>query len=288
MCEETKFNSSLQSVRFFQPLIAIFSFRKVLPLALVTAAANSQRGCSHRGRFLIALLNRLGAPARNAPLRKGFGRCLLPFLAHLGKGQYVLKPKRKPRWMALDGIAVGLAGLLFLELYFAAAPPDVPAQRSAWIGSQTQHPQARNVPAPQPAISAMRDMMLSRPLFDPSRRPPAAPTQDLAAPVEIPRLSGIMITPTEKIAVFSPAMGAPIIVSQNSRFGPFTVLAISRESVTIKSPSGVIVVRWDFGDRGKPGIAAAKSTLVAGGIYLSLIKLALPTARSWQGKPLAH
>ncbi len=200
----------------------------------------------------------------------------------------MLRLKKKPGLLALDGIAVALAGLLFLELYFAAEPPAVPAQRSAWIASQTQQLQARHFSAPQPTLSTLRNMLLSRPLFDPSRRPPAAPTQEPTAPVEIPRLSGIMITPTEKIAVFSPAMGAPIIVSQNSRFGPFTVLAISRESVTIKSPSGVIVVRWDFGDRGKPGIAAAKSTLVAGGIYLSLIKLALPTARSWQGKPLAH
>ncbi len=200
----------------------------------------------------------------------------------------MLRLKKKPGLLALDGIAVALAGLLCLELYFAMDPPDGRAQRSAWIASQAQQLQARNFSAPQPTLSTLRNMLLSRPLFDPSRRPPAAPAQDATAPVEIPRLSGIMITPTEKIAVFSPAMGAPIIVSQNSRFGPFTVLAISGENVTIKGPGGVTVVRWDFSDRGTPGIATAKSTLAAGGIYLSLIKLALPNARSWQGRPPVH
>jgi hypothetical protein len=190
--------------------------------------------------------------------------------------------------MALDGIAVALAGLLCLELYFATEPPDVRAQRSAWIAAQTQYPQARNAAAPQPTVSALRNMLLSRPLFDPTRRPPAAPTQAPAAPVEFPRLSGIMITPTEKIAVFSPAMGAPIIVNQNSRFGPFTVLAISGESVTIKSPGGVIVLRWNLSDRGTPAIATPKSTLLAEGIDLSLIRLALPNARSWPGLPPVH
>jgi hypothetical protein len=189
--------------------------------------------------------------------------------------------------MALDSIAAALAGLLFLELHFATEAPDVRAQRAAPIASQTQNLRASNVSAPQPTVSALRNMMLSRPLFDPTRRPPA-PTQDPAAPVEMPRLSGIMVTPTEKIAVFSPAMGAPIIVSQNSRFGPFTVLAISDESVTIKGPSGIIVLRSDFSAREEPGISTAKSTLVVGGASLNLIKIALPHTISWPGGPPAH
>jgi general secretion pathway protein N len=189
--------------------------------------------------------------------------------------------------MVLDGIAVALAGLLFLELHFATEPPDARAQRSALIAPQTQLLDGTDFSAPEPTVSIWRNMMLSRPLFDPNRRPPAPP-QDPAATVEIPRLSGIMITPTERIAVFSPAMGAPIIVNQNSRFGPFTVLAISGDSVAIKGPSGVIVLRSDFGAGEGPGSSTAKSTLVAAGISLNLVRIALPNATSWPAPPPGH
>ena len=196
------------------------------------------------------------------------------------------RPKKKPGLRALDGIAVALAGLLSLELYFAMAPPDVGAQHAARIASQTQNLQARNLSAPPPAVSTLRDMMLGRPLFDPTRRPPIPP-QEPTAPDEIPRLSGIMVTPTEKIAVFAPAMGAPIIVNEHSRFGPFTVLAISGDSVTIKGPHGVIVLGSNFSNRGT-GVSTARTTLLVDGIYLSLIKVALPSAITWQGPAPTH
>ncbi len=90
-----------------------------------------------------------------------------------------------------------------------------------------------------------------------------------------------MVTPAQKIAVFSPATGAPIIVSQNGRFGPFTVLAISDDNVTIKGPAGVTILRSDFSDPVQPPITPAKSTILAGGLYLSLIKIALPKVLNW-------
>jgi hypothetical protein len=199
----------------------------------------------------------------------------------------VLRLKKKPAFMALDGITVALAGLLFLEVHSATRPPDVRTQRSALSASQTQHLDDTNISAPEPTLSTWRNMMLSRPLFDPTRRPPA-PTQAPAAPVELPRLSGIMVTPTEKIAVFSPATGAPIIVNQNSRFGPFTVMAISGETVAIKGPSGVIVLRSDFSAREGPVSSTAASTLLADGISLKLIKIALPDVTNWPAPPPAH
>ncbi len=187
----------------------------------------------------------------------------------------MLRLKRKPGWMALDGIAAALAGLLLLELHLAIAPPAVNARR-AFIASQTPHVQSRDLP-PQAALSAWREMMLSRPIFDPTRRPPAAVA---TAPLQIPRLSGIMVTPTEKIAVFSPTSGAPIVIDQHGRFGPFTVLAISDDSVTIQSPGGIIVLRSNFSNSG-PEISTTRSTLLAAGMNLSLIKIALPTKLSW-------
>ncbi len=197
----------------------------------------------------------------------------------------MLRLKNKPGWIALDGIAVALVCLLLLELHLAIAPPAVQARPAAPIASQNAYVPSRNF-SPQSALFAWRDMMLSRPIFDPTRRPPSASLS--TAPLQIPRLSGIIVTPTEKIAVFSPAAGAPIIVNQNSQFGAFTVLAIADDSVTMKGPSGVIVLRSDFGAAGAPGISTAKSTLLADGIYLNLIKLALPSAINWPRPPTVH
>ncbi len=236
----------------------------------------------------MTLLKRRGVPARIVPLRNRVREILRRLLGHPRKGQCVRRLKKTSGLKALDGLAVALAGLLFLELYSAMEPPDLQARHSGPVASQSQILQDRNVAAPQPEVSALRRIILSRPLFEPTRRPPAIQAQDPTAPMEIPRLSGIMVTPTEKIAVFAPAIGAPIIVNQNGRFGPFTVLAISGDSVTIKGPAGVIVLSANFSDRGQPEASAAKSTVLSGGIYLSLIKVALPNATNGQGPPAVH
>jgi len=204
------------------------------------------------------------------------------------EGLYVRRLKKRPDLKPLDGITVALAALLALELHCATEPPDGNLLPSTGIASQTHELQARNESPPQPTAAALRNILLSRPLFDPTRRPPALPEKNPTAPVNIPRLSGIIVTPTNKIAIFSPAMGAPIIVYQNSRFGPFTVLAISDANVTIKGPGGVIVLRSNFTDLAEPAISTAKTTVLAGGIYLSLIKIALPNTLSWQRLPPVH
>jgi hypothetical protein len=183
------------------------------------------------------------------------------------------------------GIALALTCLLCLEFRVATAPAGLEARDSALIVLKSQQSQAPEFPPPQPKVSTLHDIILGRPLFDPTRRPPAIQAQDAAASVQIPRLSGIMITSTQKIAVFAPATGAPIIVGQNSRMGAFTVLAIADDSVTMKGPAGVIVLRSDAGSPGQVTMTAAKSTILASGVYLSLIKVALPRTLAWPAPP---
>jgi hypothetical protein len=209
-------------------------------------------------------------------------------LPHPRNEEFVPRLKKPLGLMALDDIAVALAALLCLECYGVARHADVPTQPLPEVANQIQLLQSRNVTAPQPEVLTLRDIILNRPLFNPTRRPPAKPTQDVTAPVDMPRLSGIMITPTTKIAVLSPAMGAPVVVNQNSRFGAFTVLAISNDSVTMQGPQGVIRLRSDFGQGGDAETSAAKTTILVSGVYLNLIKVALPHALNGQGPPPAH
>jgi hypothetical protein len=196
--------------------------------------------------------------------------------AHPGKESFVRRPMTKRGLIVLEYIAVGLAGMLCLELHFATRAPQGQPQQAAWGAAEISHSPALSVAMAQPTVSTRRNIILSRPLFAQTRRPPHV--QILTAPADMPRLSGIMVTPTERIAVFSPATGAPIIVNQNGRFGPFTVLAIAVDSVTMKGPGGVIVLRSDPSYLGEPEIAAGTSRVLAGGIYLNLIKVKLPNA----------
>ena len=198
----------------------------------------------------------------------------------------MLKSIRKTGFSMLDGVTAMLAILCAFELYSALTPhnyiagplPRIFANGAGTATGDTTFPS-------QVTLAAWTDVVVGRPLFDPSRRPPAAPAQASVEPVEIPRLSGIMITPTEKIAVFSPSMGAPVIVGVNSQFGPFVVQAITADSVTVKGPEGVMVLRSDFSYQGKSGKATPVNTMLLGGIDLSLVKVPLPNAATWPGPP---
>jgi hypothetical protein len=190
-----------------------------------------------------------------------------------------MRLRAKSGLRALDVITVALAGLLILELQ--ATLSNISVRRSASPIPLPQAAQTANVAAPQPQVAVSRTAMLDRPLFDPTRRPPPLTAQNPPAPAEIPRLTGIMLTPSQKIAVFAPVTGAPIVVNQNGRFGPFTVLAISGDNVTIKGPAGVTILRSDFSDPAQPPMTPAKSTILAGGLYLNVIKIALPKVLNW-------
>ena len=197
----------------------------------------------------------------------------------------MLKFKKKPEFSAMNGLALLLAALLGLELHSALESPDYQALRTSFAATHPYglHPGSSDN-LTQSAL-AWRDVVLSRPLFDPSRRPPLAIAPAPAVPVEIPRLSGIMVTPTEKIAVFAPAAGDPIIVSDNGHFGPFTVLDITGDTVTIKGPDGVTMLRSDFSFQGTGTGSRHGQAILPGGINLSQISVPLPNAATWPGPP---
>lgn len=184
-------------------------------------------------------------------------------------------------------LAAALAGLFAIEVFFYLQPFNFRQQPPAGAahGNTLQIGDIAN--RPQSTVAAWCNVLLARPLFNSSRRPSALSTVR-ATPVAIPRLSGIMITPTEKLAVFSPAKGDPIIAAENSRLGPFTVLAITRDGVTVKGPSGFILLHTDEDHLALFRKIPRGDHILPGGIDLDQINVLLPSAATWVGPPAAN
>ncbi len=139
-------------------------------------------------------------------------------------------------WNALAGVillAVALAAIVVLEGFsgsndFESAPPQTRAESAA----TNLTPLAQN-----DRRGEWVSTTLARPLFSPDRRPPAA--AGVPASVDIPRLSGILITPSGRSAIFAPAgAGKPVVATEGTALGPYIVKLIGPDEVTIVGPSG--------------------------------------------------
>ncbi len=184
-------------------------------------------------------------------------------------------------------LAAALVGLFAIELFFDLQPFNYRQQPPAGAVRDNLLQIGDIAERPQSAVAAWSAVLLDRPLFNSSRRPSALITVR-ATPEAIPRLSGIMVTPTEKIAVFSPAKGNPIITAENSKFGPFTVLAITRDSVTVIGPAGVIVLHTDVDHLALFRKITPGDHILPSGIDLDQINVLLPSAATWVGPPTAN
>jgi hypothetical protein len=78
-------------------------------------------------------------------------------------------------------------------------------------------------------------IILARPLFAPSRRLPAEATAAGDGP---PRLTGVIIGPDLRSAIFAPANGTPFAVSEGGRTGAYEILSIGPDGVVISGPDG--------------------------------------------------
>lgn len=95
--------------------------------------------------------------------------------------------------------------------------------------------------APDGQINRQVATILSRPLFNADRRPPASSASSLAG---LPRLTGIVISDAEKVAIFSaPAGGRTTVASEGGRVGQYDIRAIDAAGVIVDGPEGVRTVR---------------------------------------------
>lgn len=102
---------------------------------------------------------------------------------------------------------------------------------------------------------------LARPLFSPDRRPvPEAAGAGLLGP---PRLSGIMITPAGRSAIFV-AGGRQLVLQLGGAIGAYTVQSIDEQQVLMSGPAGPLLLRPSFSPEGTvTGARAAGGTAAA-------------------------
>jgi hypothetical protein len=98
------------------------------------------------------------------------------------------------------------------------------------------------------ALTDLAQRILARPLFAPSRRPLsvvaiAAAPQVVAA---LPRLAGLIFTPTGSLAMFAPVDGKVVTLAQGDNIGSYVVRSISPNTVVLSGPAGQRELRTSF------------------------------------------
>jgi hypothetical protein len=83
--------------------------------------------------------------------------------------------------------------------------------------------------------------ILARPPLDPTRRPPnheSGPVMAHGGSDGPPRLTGVMISPEDRVAFFAPEGAKPAAVKEGAHIGRWTVRAIEAGQVILVGPDG--------------------------------------------------
>jgi hypothetical protein len=142
---------------------------------------------------------------------------------------------------AVVAIAIGLIATIAWEVSDAPrvdlASPGPPAAPAA-------------SPSSAPVVGREREWVatvLARPLFSPDRRPSsvAAPVA-AAGPTGLPRLTGTLIGPSERSAIFAAAGHNPVVVHEGAEIDGYTVTSIEAGQVRLRGPEGAPVLHPTF------------------------------------------
>lgn len=97
------------------------------------------------------------------------------------------------------------------------------------------------------------ETVLARPLFSPNRRPPATASGNSG----MPRLSGIVLSPAGRTAIFQPASGKrAIVVGKGETVDGWIVQDIATDAVTLARANEAMTLRPKF-DAGQTAVAAS-------------------------------
>lgn len=144
----------------------------------------------------------------------------------------------RPAFLGLALVAAVLATVISMELDIGEP-----------VADKTGIVPVRHVPKMQPHVAsedpedhtdAWVATALARPLFSRDRKPtPVAAKSGGPAFASLPRLSGVVIGPSGKTAIFAGGENSkPIAVDEGKTLGPYTVQAITPNAVTVTGPEG--------------------------------------------------
>jgi hypothetical protein len=160
------------------------------------------------------------------------------------------------RVAALGLLAASLGGVIVAEFFELPIGAHLPV---AVVSRAIKAPPA--LPVADTADNAQQQWvatLLARPPFSPARRPPAvAAAADAAAP-GVPRLAGILVSPSRKLAIFA-ADGAakPLTALEGDAVGRYRVLSIEVSEVILRGADGTHVLHLSFGAGLRPSAGPA-------------------------------
>ena len=150
----------------------------------------------------------------------------------------------RPGMWVLSGLSLGLLAVLAVELAPAADRPE-PARARAVVPVRPKPAAVHDEPVADWIATA-----LARPLPSPTRRPAAAnpvPAQDAGGAL---RLTGIMIGPTGRRAMFVAEQGGkPLVVEEGATVQTYRVERIEAGGVSLSGPDGGRMLRPSFAGR---------------------------------------
>lgn len=132
-------------------------------------------------------------------------------------------------------LTLGLSALVVLEI-----PREDGAAEALAVPPRTVR---SDPPAPAPLLVDHTDQrvgaILARPFVSRSRRLAETASAAASGPAGLPRLSGILVSPHRKAAIFAGAAELkPIIAAEGGRVGDYVVEAIAPDRVTLRGPEG--------------------------------------------------
>jgi hypothetical protein len=133
----------------------------------------------------------------------------------------------------LGGCAV-FAAILLLELHVDDAKTTAQAERPPKLEEKNAGPTEQT-----PPVEKLLATILSRPLFSTTRRPIENVADDRAdTSLNDMRLTGILISPKQRLAIFAGSGGKPLVRSEGDMISEWHVDGITTRSVSLSGPAG--------------------------------------------------
>ena len=129
------------------------------------------------------------------------------------------------------------AALLPLEFRSDLVKPELPAPAAA---KADDNPAAPNE---GPAVKQLVSTILARPLFSSTRRPAGDETNEHPdTSLNNLRLTGILIMPDERLAIFASPDGKPLVRSEGDAVSNWHIDTIAAQSVSLSGPTGTTML----------------------------------------------